>query len=216
MKKFLAVVLSLVSVLCCFVACNEDDNDDKNSSKSSSSSDSSVFTDAIDNYFDYYFHTDINKVESLAPKAYWEYCKETGLIDISDEEELEKCYEDYLNGRKEELYEFYGGSIKYSYKVTGEKDLSTKKLNTIKKTLNEKYNISKNDIKAAKEIDFHFLISGKDYESEDEAEGFIVVKIGNGWYLLEDYDDSYYFLDNEDVYDWNSHEKYLAEKESEE
>ncbi len=216
MKKIGVAVLALITALCFLVACSTANGSDKKSSKSSSSNDNSDFTEAIDNYFDYFFYTDINKVKSLAPESYWEFCKKSGLIDISDEDELEECYEEYLEGRKEDLDGFYGGSIKYSYKITEEKDLSTKELNAIKETLNEKYNIPKDDVKAGKVIDFYFSISGKDYENENEAEDFIVVKIGNNWYLLEDYDDSYYFLDNEDVYDWDAYEKYLAEKEGEE
>ncbi len=165
---------------------------------------------ALNNYFDYYLKTNVNKVESLAPKAYWEYCKESGLIDVKDKDEVKECNEEYLEKQKEQLEEEYGENIKYSYKITKEKDLSTKKLNAIKDTLKESYNIPKKDVKAAKEIDIEIKISGKDDFEEDEWESIIVVKIGSKWY----YFNGSSFGDYTGEYDWEAYQEYIAEKEA--
>lgn len=165
---------------------------------------------ALNNYFDYTFKTNVKKVESLAPKKYWEYCKESGLIDVNDKDEVNECNEEYLEKLKEELEEEYGEKIKYSYKVTKEKDLSTKKLNDIAETLKEKYNIPKKSIKAAKEIDIDYKLSGKDDTEEDEWDSIIVVKIDSKWYV---YEADGTFGDYTGEYDWEAHAEYIKEKE---
>lgn len=166
---------------------------------------------ALDNYFDYSLKTDIKKVEKIAPKKYWDFCKESGLFNIKDKDELKECYEEHLEEQKEDLEDEYGAKIKYSYKVTKEKDLSKKKLNAIAEYLKENYDIPKKSVKAAKEIDLEIKIKGKEDNDEDEFEGIIVVKIDGAWYVVasEEYPS---FMDYKGEYDQEAYADYLEEK----
>ena len=172
---------------------------------------------ALNNYFDYTLKTDIKKVEKLAPKSYWDFCKESGLFNVKDKDELKECNEEYLENVKEELEEEYGAKIKYSYKVTKEKDLSKKKVNAIAEALKENYDIPKKSVKAAKEIDLEIKIKGKEDNDEDEMEGITVVKIDGAWYVVSayEYNDKMYvsFADYQGEYDQEAYQEYLKEKE---
>ena len=172
---------------------------------------------ALNNYLDYTLKTNVNKVESLAPKAYWNFCKESGLIDIKDKDEVKACNEDYLDGQKEELEDEYGAKIKYSYKITKEKDVKNKDLTEIKEYLKKVYDIPKKDVKDAKEIDIEIKISGKDDNEEIDMDSIIVVKIGGGWYVLtNDSKLGLGFADYDYEYDWEAYADYLADKADDE
>ena len=212
MKKFIALVLAMTMLVLCFASCSKDSGGDKKDGESSSSS-ASTPEKAIKNYLDYSLKTNINKVKSLAPKGYWSFCKETGLFNVDNKDELKECYEECLENKKEDLEEEFGENIKYSMEITKENDLKESQLNEIKEALKEKYDIPKKDVEKAKEVNFDVKISGDDDSDEHEFEDVIVVKIDGGWYVLVS---NYKFADYTGEYDWEAYYEYLEEKEDDE
>ncbi len=135
---------------------------------------------AVKNYLDIQYKGKINKIESLAPKAYWEWLEDEQDVtveDIIDEYEEEESYEMMMEFLEEE----YGDNVKISYKITGKEKLSKKKLEKIADGIKDNYDIPSKKVTAAYEIEVEMKVKGSEDEDEDENE-IIVAKVDGKWY----------------------------------
>lgn len=132
---------------------------------------------------------DFSNLEKMAPKEYWDYYEEKYDADVADViEDLEDEYEDALEAIEDE----YGDNFKISYKVTDKKELSDKKLSTIRDNLKDNYGIAKKSVTDGYKLDVELKIKGSEDEDENEVE-MIVVKIDGKWYSCSE--SGYFNLD---------------------
>ncbi|MBQ5810066.1 MAG: zinc ribbon domain-containing protein [Clostridia bacterium] len=135
---------------------------------------------AIKNLLDVQYKGKTNKIESLAPKAYWDWLEDEQdmtVEDIIEEYEDNDTYEEMM----EYLEEEYGDNVKISYKITEKEKLSKKKLEKIADGLKENYDIAKKSVKAAYEIEVEMTVKGSEDKDDDDAK-FYVAKIDGKWY----------------------------------
>ena len=119
-----------------------------------------------------------NKIESLAPKAYWDYLEDEEDVDLKD---LKEDFEDNYEDLKDELEDKYGKNAKIKMKVTDHKKLKSKKLSAIAESIEETYDIDENKVKAAYELEVEMTVKGKEDEDNEEME-LVAVKISGKWY----------------------------------
>lgn len=147
------------------------------------------YTKAIDNLIEVFFEGKIEKLESLAPAAYWEYMEDEWDMDLDDlSDELEDALEDMMDMYEDE----YGDNIKVTYEVAKEKELSEKKVGKIADALEDTYDIDADSVTAVYDLDVELTISGDEDEDDDDEVEMSAVKIDGKWYLI-----SYYEYDNE-------------------
>lgn len=137
------------------------------------------YKSAIDNYIDVAIRGKVNKIEKLAPKAYWQYLEDEMDVDIDDiKDEYKDNYDDIMDSLEDE----YGKNVKVSYKVTDKDELSDKKLKNIQEGLKDNYDIPKKSVTKGYKVDVDMTIKGKDDEDTDESTLYIV-KIKGDWYI---------------------------------
>ncbi len=144
---------------------------------------------AIDNYMDVWVYGKDDKIEKLAPKEYWDYLEEELDTDIQDKiDEFEAIY-DFI---ADTLEEDYGKNIKVRYKITDKKDLSEKKLTTLRDNLKDNFDIAKKSVTKAYQVEAEVTLKGSDDEDTKDID-FIIVKIGSDWYICTE--SGNFFLD---------------------
>ena len=148
------------------------------------------YTAPIDTYISVMTKGKAKKIESLAPKAYWEWYEEENDEDVKDViEDFEDEWEDYI----EEMEDEYGDRIRITYEIDRVKDLSDKKLEKIAEALDDKYDIPEKSVKAGKVLKGEMTIEGSDDDDDEDME-VTVIKIGSKWYWVNyyEYGDEYY------------------------
>ena len=119
-----------------------------------------------------------NKLESLAPKAFWEYMEDEHDVELKDlKEDFEDNYEDALD----ELEDEYGKNVKFTVKVTDSEKMDKDDVKDIAKAIDKSYDIDKDKIKAAYELELEMTIKGKDEKDEQDMD-IVAVKISGKWY----------------------------------
>lgn len=141
---------------------------------------------AIDTYIDV-VKGKFEKIEKMAPPAYWDYFEDTYDMDVKD---LIENLKDASDSILDDLEEEYGDNIKISYKVTDADQLDKDDLKEIKDSLKDRYDIAKKSVTDAYELDVELKIVGSEDEDEEEMECY-AVKIDGKWYLISE---SYRFM----------------------
>lgn len=146
----------------------------------------SSYKDAVNN-LEGVLNGKANKIESLAPKAYWTYLEEEEEVELK---ELKKDFKENYEDAKEELEEEYGKNAKFNIKITDKKKLSKKKVGKIAEAIEDSYDIDEKKVKAAYELEVEMTIKGREDEEEQEME-LVSVKIGGKWYpvMVMEYED---------------------------
>ena len=134
---------------------------------------------AIDNFFDFTVEGKVNKLEKLAPEAFWEELEEDFDIKLKDlKDQLEESFEAEL----EELEDEYGRNLKVKYKVLEKEEMDEDDLDDLKDTLKDSYGIKKKSVQKALEVEVEATIKGKEDEDTMEQD-MVIVKIDGDWYI---------------------------------
>lgn len=139
------------------------------------------YKSAINNYIDVMIKGQVNKLDKLAPQAYWDYYEDTYDMDIDD---LERDAEDVVDTVIDLLEDEYGDNVRVSYKVTKEDKLTDSKLNEIREGVNDRYELARKSVTEGYDIDADITVKGDDDEMTSETSAYIV-KIDGGWYLTD-------------------------------
>lgn len=138
------------------------------------------YEDAVDNYMKVSFEGKASLIEDLAPEAYWEYVEDKEDLKL---DEIEEIYEeDAFDAMMKLLEAMVGDDVSVSYDIKDTDELSESKLDKIKDTLKETYDIPRKDVGDAIEIEIEAVIEGDDDEEEDEMTMY-AVEIDGDWYL---------------------------------
>jgi len=138
------------------------------------------YEDAVDNYMKVSFKGKASLIEDLAPEAYWEYVEDKEDLKL---DEIEEIYEeDAFDAMMKLLEAMVGDDVSVSYDIKDTDELSESKLDKIKDTLKETYDIPRKDVGDAIEIEIETVIEGDDEEEEDEMTMY-AVEIDGDWYL---------------------------------
>lgn len=137
------------------------------------------YEDAVDNYMKVAFKGKASLIEDLAPEAYWEYVEEQDDLKL---DEIEEIYEeDAYDTMMKVLEAMVGDDVSVSYDIKDTDELSESKLDKIKDTLKERYDIPRKDVEDAIEIEIEAVIEGDKDEEEDEMTLY-AVEIDGDWY----------------------------------
>lgn len=135
---------------------------------------------ALDNYIDVTFYGKVNKIEKLAPKAYWDYMEDEYDVKVSD---IEEQYEDAFDMMMELLEKEYGDDIKVKAKITDQDDVKKSVLDDMKDNLKEKYDIPKKSVKGALKLDVEMTIKGDDDDDTNDTTLY-AINIDGDWYIV--------------------------------
>lgn len=126
---------------------------------------------ALDKMVDY-TTGDVDVLEDLAPKAYWDY------VEMCEGESVEELIEEARSDMEE-----YGGMYEsVEYDVLDEKDISDLKIRKINEYLVEKYGFEADAVEDACELTYSiFAVEENDTDSETNTD--IIVKIDGEWYI---------------------------------
>jgi hypothetical protein len=145
---------------------------------------------AVKNYVDveYKYVVSKSKIESLAPKEYWEYYEDEydeDLDDVVDE------YEDYADEKIEYLDDEFGDDWRVTYKIEDKEKISDSKLKKIARALHDDYDIKKSSVKKGFDIELELEIKGSE-DDDDGDDDIAVLKIDGKWYPV------YYEIDGDE------------------
>ena len=135
--------------------------------------------DAVENYIDAYYNGDYDAYVDIYPDEIWEYREKEYDSPMMDEDEYE---EEYKEDMLVELEEEVGKNPRVSYEIIDKEELDEDELDEIRDNLNESYNLDKDDITAAYELEVKLTLKGDD--GEDIQEGTLTVYEYDGdWYV---------------------------------
>ena len=189
-KKLLIPVLTVVAVIAIIIAVVA-------LGGGKSGGKGNTYEDAIENYMNVSMLGKISKssVKAVAPESYWEYYEDKTGDDF--EEYYEELKEDLMD-YEEELEDRFGKNIKFSYKITREKELTKKKLGYIADYIEDTYDMDGDSLTAGYELDLEYVITGSEDDYEQEVEDAYVLQIDGQWYVanvdLDGEDTTVYFL----------------------
>ncbi len=173
MKKFksiLALVIVLVLSMSLFTGCG------------------AAYSGSVDNFLEATYEGKVDKIERLAPDAYWDDLKDglTGMTLAEVEDAYEKMYTKILEQLEDEIGEFKG----ISYEIINEAKIEEEKLNEIAEAISDRLDINKDEIKRGYEIDIKYTLKGADDEMV-EYDLLEVIKIGSDWYVYDSSDGTF-------------------------
>lgn len=141
------------------------------------------YEDAVDNYIKVAFEGKASAIEDLAPEAYWEYVEDKENLKI---DEIEEIYEeDAYDAMMKILEAMVGDDVSISYDIADTDELSESKLDDVKDTLKDRYDIPRKSVEDAIEIEIEAVIEGDEDEEKDEMT-FYAVEIDGEWYLCSE------------------------------
>lgn len=137
------------------------------------------YEDAVDNYMKVAFKGKAGLIEDLAPEAYWEYVEDKYDLKLKKIEEIyeEDVYDSFMDENETDV----GYDISISYDIKDTDELSESKLDYIKDTLKDRYDIPRKSVEDAIEIEIEAVIEGDDDEEEEEITLY-AVEIDGEWY----------------------------------
>lgn len=158
---------------------------------------------ALTTYLDAAFKGDTKKIEDTMPKEVWQFYYDEYELDeefATVDEFIASCEEGYLEMYEEEIIDDdYGKFKKFDYEIKDAKKVTDTKLDKIAESIADTYDdIDEKDVKQAYKVEIKGDIVFEEDEIEVDGE-FYAVKIGGNWYLMEGYDDYYYFVGTEFV-----------------
>ena len=134
---------------------------------------------ALKNYVDVIWNGKANKIEKLAPEEYWEFYEERYDKDIDD---VIDDYEDTFDDKMDYYEDEYGKNVKFKYTITDKDELDEDDLKDLKDRLKNDYDIPRKSVTKAFEVEYDYVIKGKEDEYEGEGE-VIIAKIDGKWYV---------------------------------
>ena len=137
---------------------------------------------AVELLADVKFQGKVDKIENLAPEAYWAYYesyskmpRSSKIDEVTYTVEMEfAAYQEYL-----------GEGFTYSLTIEERSTYTEAEMGNIKNTLSERFGIDPASVTEAKLLDVDVVMSGN--TPYTEAMDVSVVKIGNTWYCAELY-----------------------------
>lgn len=108
------------------------------------------------------------------------------LIDAADEYDvdLEDEYEELIDDMLDDISDDVGDIKSLSFEVRDAKELSERKLEDLKETLEDDYDVDSDDIKAVVEVSGKIKAKGKNKEKSYGDQHFICIKENGGWKLI--------------------------------
>ena len=174
-KRLLAALLAACMCFTLFACGKDDDDDDEGSSRKMG------YEKAIENCMDVYFKGKFDKLENLAPEAYWDYWYSRGYI---GPDELARDYYDFES--MQERYEGeFGSRFSAKYKIKESEKISSDDLAEMREIMNEEYDIPKTTVKAGYIILIEFTYQGS-YGKEINREEVYALQIDGNWYICDD------------------------------
>lgn len=138
------------------------------------------YKDAVKNYVAAEYNGKYNKIEKLAPKAFWDYVEEE--LDFEVDEMVDDLKdEEYLEEENEYLEDTYGENVKATIKFVDKLKLDEDDLDSIKDELKKNYDIPKKSVKKAYSVVYKITLKGSE-QKKTRFSILTVVKIGNKWY----------------------------------
>ena len=132
---------------------------------------------ALKLYMDVILHGEYNKIEKLAPDAYWEAMEDS--FSLKDAKEQAKTiYKSASRAYEDE----YGDNIKITYKIKEKDDVKKSTFDDMKDFIKSTYDIPKKNITDACSIEIELFIKGSEDEDSNETELY-AVKIDGTWYI---------------------------------
>ena len=153
---------------------------------------------ALKKYFDATYKGKTSNIEDMLPKEVWEYYLDE-YDELSDEfdstkEMIAAVEENYADWYEEYMDDSdYGEFKKYDYDIEKAKKVSDSKLEKIAESLSDKYDIDEDDVKKAYKLKLDGEIVFEDDEEDVDGDEYYAVKIGGKWYIVDGYEDYYYF-----------------------
>lgn len=137
------------------------------------------YEDAVDNYMKVAYKGKASLIEDLAPEAYWEYVEDKEDLKL---DEIEEIYEeDAFDTMMKLLEAMIGDDVSVSYDIVDTDELSESKLDNIKDTMKERYDIPRKNVGDAIEIEIEAVLEGDEDEDEQEMTMY-AVEIDGDWY----------------------------------
>ena len=165
--------------------------------KESSTSGAGSYEEALTKYFDATYKGKTSNIEDLLPKEIWQYCLDE-YGELSDEfdstkEMIAAVEENYADWYEEMIDDSdYGEFKKYDYEMEAD-EVSDSKLEKIAESLEDLYDIDEDDVKKAYKLKLDGEIVFEDDEEDVDGDEYYAVKIGGKWYIVDGYEDYYYF-----------------------
>ena len=147
---------------------------------------------AVANIFDLNFNGNAQKIRHMAPEEFWDYWKD--VMHYTADDAIEAFEEDEVyESTMDLLQEQYGKKLKCSYEITEAKELSKKKLDSLRDELKERYDISKRSVTNAYELEMEVTFDGRQDTGTEDYE-LIVVEINGNWYCVTSAGDFKFYL----------------------
>ncbi len=132
-----------------------------------------------------FLNGNFKKIETLAPDEYWQdladyYSHDVDKMLKNIKRHCEKAYADNSEG--------FGKDFKYNIKIEDTTKVSSKKLKTIAKSLNEEYSIKETELKKAYELKIEISVK-QDGKTDTTTKKVTVLKLGGSWYVADCYED---------------------------
>lgn len=141
------------------------------------------YEDAVDNYMKVAYKGKASAIESLAPEAFWEYVEDKQDLKLEDIEEIYE--EDAFDTMIKLLEAVVGDDVSISYDIADTDELSESKLDKIKDTLKNVYDIPRKEVGDAIEVEIEIVLEGDDDEEEQEMTIY-AVEIDGDWYACSE------------------------------
>ena len=176
--------------------------DDEEEGKSSNGTGS--YETALETYFDVGYKGDGSKISDLLPDAVWEH-----YLEVNDEysdafdsaDELISAAEENYTAIYEEMvsYNGYGAFEEYDYEIEAE-EVSDSELEDIADSFNSLYGVDEESVEQAYLLTLDGEIIYEDDEIDVDGDEFYAVKYDGKWYIVDGYDDYYYFVGTDYIY----------------
>lgn len=174
MKKVLAVLLVLMMTFS-FAACGEGE---EGGSGSGSGGKGNNYKAAVELLADAMYRGNKDVIESLAPKAVWDYYEQNGMA-----KDYMKQAAEYVVGANNENYKAqFGADYTVTLEIT-DSAVSAADVTRIGEALSEQKGIDKNKVTAAYSLQVKVVFHGT--EPGEDAMDIGVVKIDGTWYCVD-------------------------------
>lgn len=178
MKKILSILLVLVMVFS-FAACGDGEETAGGGGNGGAGGNSgNNYKAAVELFADAMYRGNKAVIESLAPKALWDYYQQNGMTKDSLIETAE-----YVVGAYNENYKAqFGDDYTVTLEIT-ESAISAADVTRIGETLSQRYGINKSKVTAAYSLQVKVVFRGA--EPGEDAMDIGVVKIDGAWYCVD-------------------------------
>lgn len=169
MKKLLALLLAVVMLLS-FAACGGNDDDEE---------EASTYKTAVEIY-EKLLNGKSSELKKSLPNAYWDDLEENADMSYDDAKEQ---FEDMMD----DMLDYYGDSYKAKIKILEKEKLDKDDLAELAEQICSQYDyIDEDDISEAYVLELELSMTS-DVENNTDEETYMAIKLGDDWYLVDDY-----------------------------